>query len=143
LTIGFAALRGATIGGLSLVSQHVINLWFVTRRGMAGTAASVGVALGGVVFPQIIDALIRAGGWRQAYLTLGVMVAATVLAIGLVLFRDRPELFGLTPDLGAPSRRSRETPEPEFTRGEALRTPVFWTLSLANILVNALGTVCC
>jgi MFS family permease len=140
LTIGFAALRGATIGGLSLVSQHVINLWFVTRRGMAATAASVGVALGGVVFPQVIEALIRAGGWRQAYLTLGVMVAATMLAVGLLLFRDRPELFGLIPDLGAPSQRSRVTPEPVVTRAEALRTPVFWTLSFANVLVNALGT---
>lgn len=140
LTIGFAALRGATIAGLSLVSQHVINLWFVTRRGMAATAASVGVALGGVVFPQVIETLIRSGGWRQAYLTLGVIVAATMLAVGLVLFRDRPELFGLSPDLGAPSQRSRATPEPECTRAEALRTSVFWTLSVANVLTNALGT---
>ena len=36
LTIGFAAIRGAAVGGLSLVSQHVINLWFVTRRGDGG-----------------------------------------------------------------------------------------------------------
>lgn len=140
LTIGFAALRGATIGGLSLVSQHVINLWFVTRRGMAATAASVGVALGGVVFPQVIDALIRSGGWRHAYLALGVIVATTMLAVGLLLFRDRPEGFGLSPDLGVPSQRSGVTPEPAFTRAEALRTSVFWTLSLANVLTNALGT---
>jgi MFS family permease len=119
LTIGFAALRGATIGGLSLVSQHVINLWFVTRRGMAATAASVGVALCGVAFPQVIDALIRSGGWRHAYLILGVIVAATMLTVGLLLFRDRPERFGLSPDLGAPSQRSRVTPEPAFTRIEA------------------------
>jgi MFS family permease len=140
LTIGFAALRGATIGGLSLVSQHVINLWFVTRRGMAATAASVGVALGGVVFPQVIDALIRTRGWRHAYVTLGVVVAATMLTVGLVLFRDRPERFGLSPDLGAPSQRSALRLEPVFTRAEALRTSVFWTLSAANILTNALGT---
>jgi MFS family permease len=140
LTIGFAALRGATIGGLSLVSQHVINLWFVTRRGMAATAASVGVALGGVVFPQVIDALIRTGGWRHAYITLGVVVTATMLTVGLVLFRDRPERFGLSPDLGAPSQRSALRLEPVFTRAEALRTSVFWTLSAANILTNALGT---
>jgi MFS family permease len=31
LSVSFAVLRGATIGGLSLVSQPVINLWFVTR----------------------------------------------------------------------------------------------------------------
>jgi MFS family permease len=98
LTIGFAALRGATIGGLSLVSPHVINLWFVTRRGIAATAASIGVALGGVVFPPVIQALIRSEGWREAYLTLGVIVAASMGAVGLVLFRDRPERFGLAPD---------------------------------------------
>jgi MFS family permease len=107
---------------------------------MAATAASVGVALGGVVFPQVIEALIRAGGWRHAYLTLGVTVAATMLTVGVLLFRDRPENFGLTPDLGAPSERSQLRLEPEFTRAEALRTPVFWMLSLANVLVNALGT---
>jgi MFS family permease len=140
LTIGFAAIRGAAVGGLALVSQHVINLWFVTRRGMAATAASAGVALGGVAFPPLIDALIRAGGWRHAYLTLGAVVVGTMLPVGLLLFRGRPEQFGLTPDLGVPSQRSRVTPEPAFTRAEALRTPVFWTVSLANVLTNALGT---
>jgi MFS family permease len=29
LLIGFALLRGTAIGGLSLVSQQVVNLWFV------------------------------------------------------------------------------------------------------------------
>ena len=140
LTIGFAALRGAAVGGLSLVSQHVINLWFVTRRGMAATAASVGVAVGGVVFPQFIDALIRAGGWRYAYVVLGAVVAGTMLPIGILIFRGRPELFGLSPDLGVQHEEARTTPEPLFTRAQALRTPVFWTLSLANLLVNALGT---
>lgn len=140
LTVGFGMLRGATIGGLSLVSQHVINLWFVGRRGMAATAASVGVALGGVVFPPFIEALIRSGGWRYAYVSLGVTVTATILVVGVVLFRDRPERFGLMPDLGGPRLPSRTTPEPTFTRAEALHTPVFWTISLANVLVNALGT---
>jgi MFS family permease len=32
------------------------------------------------------------------------------------------------------------TSEPDFTRAEALRTAVFWTLSLGNVLTNALGT---
>lgn len=140
LTLGFAALRGATIGGLSLVSQHVINLWFVTRRGMAATAASIGVALGGVVFPQLIDALIRSGGWRHAYLTLGALVAAVMIAVGLLVFRDRPERFGLRPDLGVPRHRSRVMAEPVYTRAQALQTPAFWTISLANVLTNGLGT---
>jgi MFS family permease len=140
LTIGFAAIRGAAVGALSLVSQHVINLWFVTRRGMAATVASVGVALGGVVFPQVIERLIRAGGWRYAYVSLGLAVAATMLPIGLLLFRTRPEHFGLSPDLGVPRQQRTSTREPAYTRGQAVRTTVFWTVSLANVLTNALGT---
>src|SRR5712671_419275 len=34
LLVGFALLRGTAIGGLSLVSQQVVNLWFVQRRGI-------------------------------------------------------------------------------------------------------------
>jgi MFS family permease len=101
LAIGFAALRGATIGGLSLVSQHVINLWFVARRGLAATAASIGVALGAVVFPQVIDGLIRAGGWRHAYLSLGVLAAGTMLTV-------------------------RSPPVPEALRPAAFWTGVLW-----------------
>jgi MFS family permease len=140
LAIGFAALRGAAVGALSLVSQHVINLWFVSRRGMAAIAASVGVAVGGVVFPPMIEALIRAGGWRHAYMTLGAVVVATMLPVGLLLFRDRPELFGLSPDLGTPSKRSAVGVEPASTRAEAVRTTAFWTISLANVMINGLGT---
>jgi MFS family permease len=140
LTIGFAMVRGAAVGALSLVSQHVINLWFVTRRGMAATAASIGVALGGVAFPQFIDGLIRAGGWRYAYIMLGAVAAGTMLPVGLAFFRGQPEHFGLSPDLGAPAKRKGATAEPAFTRAEAIRTPVFWTISLANVLTNALGT---
>ena len=40
LLLGFALLRGAAIGGLSLASQQVVNLWLVQRRGIAAAAAS-------------------------------------------------------------------------------------------------------
>src|SRR5207245_11397265 len=75
LLIGFALLRGAAIGGLSLVSQQVVNLWFVRRRGIAAAAASLGLAAGSMVFPQLIDFLISLCGWRGAYLALAGVVA--------------------------------------------------------------------
>ena len=30
--------------------------------------------------------------------------------------------------------------EPAYTRAEALRTPVFWSISFANVVINGLGT---
>jgi len=140
LTIGFAALRGAAIGALSLVSQHVINLWFVTRRGLAAGAVSLALALGGMVFPLVSEILMRHVGWRSTYVVLDTVVLVTMAVVGGVLFRTRPEEFGLAPDVGRPAARRRTRPEPVFTRPEALRTVVFWTMSAANVASNALGT---
>ncbi|MBI5320345.1 MFS transporter [Bradyrhizobium sp.] len=140
LLIGFALLRGAAIGGLSLVSQQVVNLWFVRRRGIAAAAASLGLAAGSIVFPQLIDALISLFGWRGAYLVLAGLLALTILPVAALLFRDRPEKFGLSTDAGLPLAAQHFEPEPSFSREQALRTGVFWLLCAAGFLTNAVGT---
>jgi MFS family permease len=140
LLLGFALLRGTAIGGLSLVSQQVVNLWFVQRRGIAAAAASLGLAAGSMVFPQLIDYLISLYGWRGAYLALALLVALTILPVAAVLFRDRPEKFGLTTDAGLPPAVKELRDEPSFTRQQALRTGVFWLLCAVGFLTNAVGT---
>jgi hypothetical protein len=140
LLIGFALLRGTAIGGLSLVSQQVVNLWFVQRRGIAAAAASLGLAAGSMVFPRFFDYLIALHGWRGAYLALAVLVALTILPVAAALFRDRPEKFGLTPDAGLPPVGAMPREEPSFTHKEALRTGAFWLLCAIGFLTNAVGT---
>src|SRR5205085_1283749 len=140
LLVGFALLRGAAIGGLSLVSQQVVNLWFVQRRGVAPAAASLGLAAGSMAFPQLINLLVSLYGWRSAYLGLAVLVAGTMLPVAALLFRSRPEHYGLETDAGLPPRPERTRAEPSFTRGQALRTGVFWLLCAAGFLTNAIGT---
>ncbi len=141
LLVGFALLRGAAIGGLSLVSQQVVNLWFVRRRGIAAAAASLGLAAGAMISPKLIDSLISLYGWRGAYLALSGLVALTILPVAAALFRERPEKFGLSTDAGLPP--AAEDPpreEPSFTREQALGTGVFWLLCAAGFLTNAVGT---
>lgn len=140
LLLGFALLRGTAIGGLSLVSQHVVNLWFVQRRGIAAAAASLGLAVGSMTFPQLIELLISLYGWRGAYLALALLVALTMLPVAAALFRDRPEKYGLTTDAGLPSVVKTAREEPSFTRNEALHTGVFWLLCAVGFLTNAIGT---
>lgn len=141
LLLGFAFLRGAALSGLSLVSLHIVNLWFVERRGRATAVASLGLAAGSFTFPVVANWLISAYGWRSAYLVVAGIVLTTMLPIGLVFFRDRPERFGLQPDAGlAPRRDVPVTPEQNATRHEALRTGTFWVLSAASFLSNAIGT---
>ena len=140
LLLGFALLRGTAIGGLSLVSQQVVNLWFVQRRGLAAAAASLGLAAGSMVFPQLINSLISLWDWRGAYLALGLLVALTILPVAAGFFRDRPEKFGLTTDAGLPPPEREIRGEPSFTRNQALRTGVFWLLTAVAFLTNAIGT---
>lgn len=140
LLLGFALLRGAAIGGLSLVSQQVVNLWFARRRGIAAAAASLGLAAGSMIFPKLIDDIIPLYGWRGAYLVLAGLVALTIIPIAAALFRDRPEKYGLSTDAGLSPVAGGSLDEPSFTRTLALRTGVFWLLCAAGFLTNAIGT---
>lgn len=140
LLLGFALLRGTAIGGLSLVSQHVVNLWFVRRRGIAAASASLGLAAGSMLFPRVMDILIQIYGWRGAYIALAILVSLTILPAVALLFCDRPEKYGLTPDAGLPIPTTVTREEPSFTHDEAIRTAAFWLLCVVGFLTNAVGT---
>jgi MFS transporter, OFA family, oxalate/formate antiporter len=144
LLVGFTLIRALGQGSLSLVSQHVINVWFVRRRGLAIGLAGIGMAAATAVFPIAVEGLIRDVGWREAYMWLCAAVALTILPIGALLYRGHPERFGLLPDQG--SRRSVERPpqsvraEPTFTPAAARRTLTFWVFVTGSFLGSCLGT---
>lgn len=93
-----------------------------------------------MVFPQAIYFLISLFGWRGAYLALAGFVALTILPVAALLFRDRPEKYGLSPDAGLEPTAKDPRPEPSFSRQQALGTGVFWLLCTAGFLTNAVGT---
>lgn len=138
LGLGFVALRMLGQGGLALVSQNVINQWWVRRRGLvmgvSGVATSI-LLVG--LFPNVAHALLRQYGWRTTYPMLGEALLLGLLPLGLVLLRDRPEEYGLRPDgravLGRDKGRavSEPVPEAEWTLAEAIRTPAFWVVALS------------
>jgi MFS-type transporter involved in bile tolerance (Atg22 family) len=93
-----------------------------------------------MIFPKLIDILISTYGWRGAYVALAGLVMFTILPVAALLFRGRPETFGLSIDAGLPPATEKVVVEPSFTRKQALRTGVFWLLSAAGFLTNAVGT---
>ena len=102
LLIGFTLIRALGQGALTLVSAHVIAIWFVRKRGVAIGLLGIGTALASAGFPILIETLIGAFGWRTSYVLLGGLIAVTILPIGALVFRDRPEAYGLVPDGVAP-----------------------------------------
>jgi MFS transporter, OFA family, oxalate/formate antiporter len=118
-----------------------LNNWFVARRPLANSIATVAQMVGLMAMPLIAQLAMRGHDWRAGWIAVGI----SVLAVGFVpvwLFLVRqPEDLGLTPD-GHLGRRgaARATPnrrggEAMFSRRAAVRTPAFWLLLSYTVLV--------
>jgi MFS family permease len=128
----FARMNWA--GPFDLGLYGALNSWFVARRAMATSIATLAQMSGLVALPIIAQLAMRDGGWRSGWVAIGL----TVLIVGFVpvwLFLvRRPEDVGLVPDRIA-AGVGPAAPEPRFSRAEAMRTPAFWLLSLYTVLL--------
>ena len=104
-----------------------INSWFVARRTLATSVATMAQIGGLVAMPIIAQAAMGHGGWRSGWVALGVVTLVVgFLPVWLFLGR-RPE----EKDLAVPAGHV----EPRFSRAQAVRTPAFWLLLLYTVLV--------
>src|SRR5882757_2833738 len=92
----FARMNWA--GPFDLGLYGALNSWFVARRALATSIATLAQMSGLVAMPIIAQLAMRDGGWRSGWVAIG----ATVLIVGflpvwLFLVR-RPEDVGLVPD---------------------------------------------
>ena len=141
---GVGQTLGAAMAG-NLVVNVTVAKWFVARRGMAISIASLGFSLGGVLLAPLISVVIGAYGWRFAWVMLGLMVWVCTIPSVLII-RATPEEMGLQPDgmTGAEAQaytqrkhRASAASEVQWTRAEALRTPAIWMV----IAAYGLGSV--
>ena len=140
LVLGFFLLRTLGQGALSLAAIHVVNLWFVRRRGVAVGVMSLGMATAVALVPPLIADGIALLGWRETYRWLGLGVAAMMLPVGLLFFRWAPERYGLHPDGDASPPDPDAAPEPSVPLARARRTSLFWALTLAVASTSCIGT---
>ncbi len=144
LLIGFVLVRMLGQGSLGLVSTYVINQWWMRRRGTINGISGVAMALLGVgAYPNLVNWLIPLVGWRATYAGLGAVLLLVMAPVGALLFRARPEVYGLQPDGAAlrSSRTGREEPvEENWTAPEATRTAAFWTIVLGLGSIAMLST---
>ncbi|MBI4234113.1 MAG: MFS transporter [Chloroflexi bacterium] len=137
---------GASFSGFMAVTAAVVN-WFSRLRGRVLGIAMSGFSLGAVLVP-IIAWSILTFGWRPTAASIGVFLWLAGLPLALVM-RHRPEQYGLLPDgaqaSGVPSAspttqaistQSDQVRRPatsvDFTARQALKTPTFWLLGLAQ-----------
>lgn len=148
LGFGFILIRMLGQGSLSMVSQTVINQWWMRKRGMISGLSGLVMALVGMgAFPSLVYALISRFEWRIAYGILGLALLFLMAPVGLLLFRNRPEDYQLSPDgidtANLPNNPllSRDIQEEEsWTLKEAMQTYSFWILVIGLASFAMLST---
>jgi MFS family permease len=130
----FCFARMVWAGPFDLGLYGALNSWFISRRTIATSIATVAQMSGLVALPILAQFAMHDGGWRSGWIAVG----ATVLVVGFLpvwlLLVRRPEDLGLLPDQAKPGTKAA-APEPRFSRAEAMRTRAFWLLSLYTVLV--------
>jgi len=121
-------------GPFELGLYGALNNWFIARRRLATSIATLAQLSGLVAIPIIAQLAMRGtGDWRHGWLAVGT----TVLVVGFLpvwlLVVRRPEDLGTSPDRAAAA--SKVAPEPLFSRAQALRTRAFWLIALYSVLV--------
>jgi sugar phosphate permease len=120
----------------------IMTRWFVHRRALAMSVSSTGVSVGGVVLSPVIASLVDHGGIALAAPVTGVLVLIVGLPVVLFMLAWDPRQLGLKPD-GidfVPPAHDRPMLSDEvqlraWQRSEVIRTPAFWALLIAFLMV--------
>lgn len=137
LALGFFALRLLGQGALSLLSKIVVALRFREGLGRAVGITGAAGALGFSLLPIVISAGIDEVGWRTALVVGGISVWAVMIPLTLWAMSPAQDRV-----LSGIDRTTSGPHEEGFTRAAAIRTPMFWVISLAvaanTLIVTAL-----
>ena len=128
-----------------IANQVLVAQWFQMRRGRAMGYAYLGLGLGGVFAPLLVNFLLRNYGWRHALEIVGLLILVVLFPVGIWITRSTPADLGLLPD-GLSTDRVAEATHPIVSPalgvGAAIRTANFWLILAGSTLVmGAIGSV--
>ncbi|MEQ9482344.1 MFS transporter [Coleofasciculus sp. F4-SAH-05] len=135
LGLGFTSLRFSGQGMLTMTSRTTLGKWFDRRRGFVSGTTGVFVSFSFSIAPLILSIWINGFGWRYTWVTMAAIVGIGMGFVGWMFYRDNPEECGLIMDGDATTPATTgdtfgENKIRDFTRSQALRTRIFWAVTL-------------
>jgi MFS family permease len=79
----------------SLNTSTLASRWFARNRGLAFGIAAVATSGGSFTVVPLLSIAIRRYGWREALLYEGLVMAAVIISLAVLILRDRPSDLGL------------------------------------------------
>lgn len=136
------AMIFAASGASVLTLSKLLQTWFDKALGRAlGILFAVG-AVGSVIHPQVVSAVMSRASWREAF---WVMAAMSLVFGGLaawLLLREPPPA-AVPPQPAAPARPAAAAAAPPVSMRAFLGDRIWWNLALWNLLFGmaAAGTL--
>jgi MFS family permease len=123
----YGTVVGLAVGAIYVPLTAATARWFTRHRSLAVSLVSAGLALGTTLVAPLARWLIVIHDWRFAMFTLGIIAWVVIMPAALLL-RPAPPID----DEPVTVSRTGDPVRPDMTLAQALRTPVFWSLALAN-----------
>jgi MFS family permease len=133
--IEFQLLFGLLVGGATAAvfapMMAAVTGWFETRRGLAVSLVSAGMGMAPMTMAPLAAWLITGYDWRTSMLIIAVIAAVLMIPASL-LVRRPPAL-----ERGMDEVAAAAEPNSDMTVRQAVRSPQFLTLMLANFFCCA------
>jgi MFS family permease len=114
-----------------LVIFVTVSNWFVAHRGRALGIVRLGDTVGTSVMPLVAAWLISMGGWRWAWVIMGIVAVMLLVPISRQM-RRRPEDIGLLPDGVRPGEEvTSRSAAVRRRRAELMAADVVWSARAA------------
>jgi len=124
-------------------NQVLISRWFSRRRGQAMGYAYLGLGLGGVVAPLLVNYLAHTLGWRHALQLLGAVILVVLFPVAAWVTRSAPEELGIDFEPGAEPKMVQKNLSVQSSSSigvaQAARSTGFWLILAGSTLV--IGTI--
>ena len=129
---------GAIAGGIgagSIYGTCVGNAlkWFPDRRGLAAGFTAAGFGAGAALTVVPISQMIASSGYERAFLAFGLAQGAIVFVLALFIRAPQSVMIATRTKLALPQTSLNVDPQ------QVLRTPMFWMLYVAFVMVAAGG----
>lgn len=94
---------GGLVVGASVFMSYIghsafLPRWFKRKRGLAVGVAFSGVGVGSIILFPAIQEFIGDSGWRDACITLAILIVIIIIPLNVLFQRTQPEDLGLAPD---------------------------------------------
>lgn len=130
----FGLLVGAATAAVFAPMMACVTGWFDTQRALAVSLVSAGMGMAPMTMAPLAAWLVTVHDWRGAMLIVAGIAAALMIPTALLVRRPPALANGLD---GTAADDPQSGPQPGMTVAQAVRSPQFVTLMLANFFCCA------